>query len=471
MSARPLALRVAGLSKCYSIYAQPRDRLKQFVLPPLARLLGRVPARYFREFWALRNISFEVHVGETVGIVGRNGSGKSTLLQLLCGTLNPTAGEIETHGRIAALLELGSGFNPEFSGRENVFLNAAVLGLSRQEADSRMTEILDFAEIGDFIDQPIKTYSSGMVVRLAFSVAVHVQPKILVVDEALSVGDERFQRKCFSRIDAIRQSGVTILFVSHSASTVVELCDRALLLDDGELLAAGEPKQIVTSYQKLLYAPAEQRVAVRAALREGADGTAAVAGKLFSAEGPSGPRDRDDRETFDPGLQPTSTVSYESRGARIYAPKLLNARGVPVNHLMRGRRYRYTYRVRFETTSTFVRFGMLIKTLAGLELGGGVTTPFGTPTLPLVQAGEEIEVAFEFSCRLAPAVYFLNAGVVADVEGTETYVHRLIDAAMFRVVPEADNTMTGIVDFSCTGSVKPLSSGGPVMVPPAEVRP
>jgi lipopolysaccharide transport system ATP-binding protein len=334
-----------------------------------------------------------------------------------------------------------------------------------------MAEILAFAEIGDFIDQPIKTYSSGMVVRLAFSVAVHVQPQILVVDEALAVGDERFQRKCFSRIDAIRQSGATILFVSHSASTVVEICDRALLLDDGELLAVGEPKRIVASYHKLLYAPAEQRVAVRAAVREGADGAAAVASKLRSDVGDSGPRDRDEREAFDPGMQPTSTLSYESRGARIHSPTLFNERGVPVNHLVRGRRYRYTYRVQFETTTAFVRFGMLIKTLAGLELGGGVTTPFGTPTLPLVRAGEQIEVAFEFTCRLAPAVYFLNAGVVADKDGTETYVHRLIDAAMFRVVPEAEDAMTGIVDFDCRGTVRPLSAGGPVTVPPAEVRP
>ena len=471
MSAQLLALRVTGLSKSYSIYAQPRDRLKQFVLPPLARLLGRVSTPYFREFWALRDVSFEVHAGETLGIVGRNGSGKSTLLQLLCGTLNPTAGEIETHGRIAALLELGSGFNPEFSGRENVFLNAAVLGLSRQETDARMAEILAFAEIGDFIDQPIKTYSSGMVVRLAFAVAVHVQPQILVVDEALSVGDERFQRKCFSRIDAIRGSGATILFVSHSASTVVELCDRALLLDDGELLAVGEPKRIVASYQKLLYAPAEQRAEVRAALQEGVVGTAAAAGKLAAAAEPSALRDGEQREAFDPGLQPTSTMSYESRGARIHSPALFNAQGTPVNHLVRGRRYRYRYRVQFDSTTTHVRFGMLIKTLTGLELGGAVTSPFGTPTLPLVRAGEEIEVDFEFTCRLAPAVYFLNSGVVADVEGTETFVHRLIDAAMFRVVPEADDTMTGIVDFSCAGSVRPPSSGGADIVSPDEVRP
>jgi lipopolysaccharide transport system ATP-binding protein len=180
----------------------------------------------------------------------------------------------------------------------------------------------------------------------------------------------------------------------------------------------------------------------------------------------SGLRQGEQREAFDSGLQPTSTVSYQSRGARIHSPGLFNAHGAPVNHLVRGRRYCYKYRVQFESTTTHVRFGMLIKTLTGLELGGAVTTPFGKPTLPLARAGEEIEVTFEFTCRLAPAAYFLNAGVVADVEGTETYIHRLIDAAMFRVMPEADDTMTGIVDFSCTGSASPLSSGGPTIKPP-----
>lgn len=470
MTARPLALRVAGLSKCYPIYASPRDRLKQFVLPRLARFFGKEAVPCFREFWALRDVSFEIHGGETIGIVGRNGSGKSTLLQLVCGTLHPTAGSVETHGRIAALLELGSGFNPEFTGRENVFLNAALMGLTRAETESRLGEILAFAEIGEFIDQPIKTYSSGMVVRLAFSVAIHVQPQILVVDEALSVGDERFQRKCFARIDAIRNAGATILFVSHSAGTVVELCDRALLLDDGELLAAGEPKRIVASYQKLLYAPAGQRAAVREALRAGDPVFRAALVRGGEAAPPQerkvepAVREADDeREAYDPNLRPTSTLEFECRGARIGDPALFNVRGERVNHLVRGRRYRYAYRVRFERTVAHVRFGMLLKTLTGLELGGAVTTPTGSPTRLVVTAGAEMDVHFEFTCRLAPGTYFLNAGVVADVDGEETYIHRVIDAAMFRVAPEPNDSMTGLVDFSCTSGVaetpSPLASG------------
>ena len=195
-----IAISVQNLSKCFQIYDNPRDRLKQFVLPRMQR----EPKQYFREFWALKDVSFEIKKGETVGIVGRNGSGKSTLLQLICGTLNPTGGSVQTNGRIAALLELGSGFNPEFTGRENVYMNAAVLGLSKSEVDARFDDIAAFAEIGQFIEQPVKTYSSGMTVRLAFSIAINVDPEILIVDEALSVGDELFQRKCFSRIEAIR---------------------------------------------------------------------------------------------------------------------------------------------------------------------------------------------------------------------------------------------------------------------------
>ena len=191
-----IAIRVTNLSKCYQIYENPRDRLKQFVVPRVKHAFGRQSCNYYREFWALRDVSFEVKRGETVGIIGRNGSGKSTLLQMICGTLTPTNGTVETSGRVAALLELGSGFNPEFTGRENVYMNGAVLGLSKEEIDARFNDIAEFADIGDFIEQPVKTYSSGMMVRLAFAVIAHVDADILVIDEALAVGDTFFTQKC-----------------------------------------------------------------------------------------------------------------------------------------------------------------------------------------------------------------------------------------------------------------------------------
>ena len=257
MSSENNAIRVDGLGKCYEIYNRPQDRLKQSIIPRIRALVGRVPKYYYREFWALRNVSFEVGRGETVGIIGRNGSGKSTLLQIICGTLTPSTGLVETRGRVAALLELGAGFNPEFTGRENVYMNATVLGLTKEEIDARFDDISAFADIGDFIEQPVKHYSSGMYARLAFAVAINVDPDILVVDEALAVGDEPFQRKCFARINKIKSDGATVLFVSHSGGTIINLCDRAILLNRGERLFTGLPKRAVFFAQKLGNTPIE----------------------------------------------------------------------------------------------------------------------------------------------------------------------------------------------------------------------
>jgi ABC-type polysaccharide/polyol phosphate transport system ATPase subunit len=233
-------IQVVNLGKCYRIYDSPKDRLKQ--------ALWRGRRQYYREFWALRNISLEVRRGETLGIIGRNGSGKSTLLQMICGTLTPTEGALQTHGRVAALLELGSGFNPEFTGRENVAINARLLGLSEKEVDEKFDEIVEFSEIGQFIDQPVKTYSSGMFVRVAFAIASHSDPDILIVDEALSVGDFAFQNKCITRIKQLRDKGMTLIFVSHDLSTLQLICNRAIWIHEGQLKAVGDPVQICQDY-------------------------------------------------------------------------------------------------------------------------------------------------------------------------------------------------------------------------------
>jgi lipopolysaccharide transport system ATP-binding protein len=239
-----LAVRLDNLGKCYHIYDKPRDRLLQ--------MLFRGRRRYYREFWALKDVSFVVGHGECLGVVGRNGSGKSTLLQLVCGTLNPTTGRASVRGRVAALLELGAGFNPEFSGRENVFLSASVLGLSAAEIKARYEEIVDFSGIRDFIEQPVKTYSSGMYVRLAFSVATSVDPDILIIDEALSVGDGEFSRKSFDRIMDLKKKGKTILFCSHSLYQVEAFCDRALWLERGVPRALGQVKDVVAAYNDFI---------------------------------------------------------------------------------------------------------------------------------------------------------------------------------------------------------------------------
>ena len=449
-----ISIKVENLSKCYQIYAQPRDRLKQFVLPRLQSIAGKSPKQYFREFLALKNVSFEIKKGETVGIIGRNGSGKSTLLQMICGTLNPTGGSIQTNGRIAALLELGSGFNPEFTGRENVFLNAAVLGLSLGETKSRYDEIVAFADIGDFLDQPVKTYSSGMAVRLAFAVAINVDPQILVVDEALSVGDELFQRKCFSRIEAIKKNGATILFVSHAGSTIVELCDHAILMDAGEKLAMGKPKTIVGNYQKLLYAPIEKQQEIRQFIQTSLEEVnlqeSIVKPLLLNPDSSFKKSNSEDDqvEFFDPNLKTASTLYYESHGARIENPEISTLNGEKVNCLRSGGTYRYTYSVHFEKDAYDVRFGMMIKAINGIELGGIGSSSQGFG-IEHVKADDLLKISFELNFNLVPGTYFFNAGCSGKVAEENIFLHRIVDAIAFRILPMSLNKVrAGYFDFA-----------------------
>lgn len=255
-----IAIKVENLSKCYQIYDQPRDRLKQFVLPRIQRPLGFPPKQYYREFWALKDVSFDVKKGETVGIIGRNGSGKSTLLQIITGTLAPTSGSVTTQGRISALLELGSGFNMDFTGRENIYLNASILGMSKEDVDDRFDKIAAFADIGQFMDSPVKQYSSGMFARLGFSVAIHVDPEILIVDEILAVGDAAFQRRCLAKFYDIRESGCTILFVSHDQYQVKSVCQRAIYLEGGRQKMFGPAGRIIDAYTVDMEAAEASRV-------------------------------------------------------------------------------------------------------------------------------------------------------------------------------------------------------------------
>jgi len=458
MSSKEIRIHVEGLSKRYEMYSEPSDRLKQMILPHLHRVARRTPRAYFREFWALQDVSFDVCHGETVGIVGRNGSGKSTLLQMICGTVRPTLGSMVVDGRISALLELGAGFNPEFTGRENVLLSGLVYGISEAEIRAKFDEILDFSGIGQFIDQPVKTYSSGMYVRLAFAVAINVSPDILVVDEALAVGDEAFQRKCLARIDSIRDAGATVLFVSHSAGTVVELCDRAILLDQGEMLMHGTPKEVVTTYQKLLYAPADRSAQMRqeiiAAYRGGSNRSVLVGGGDRPAESAvvngNSPQELAasdaDPAYWEEGMVSKSTVEYEKRGAFIEDPHVETHDGRKVNVLAAGGGYVYIFRVRFEDTLARVRCGMMIRSLTGVEIGGAASM-VPQDSIPLVKAGESVVVRFAFRCLLHPGVYFLSAGALAAVSEGEEYVDRRVDVVMFRVMPSATRLATGFVDL------------------------
>ncbi|MEQ9451360.1 MAG: ABC transporter ATP-binding protein [Pseudomonadales bacterium] len=441
-------IRAENLGKSFSSYDNPRDRLLQALL---LKFRGGSPAN---EFWAVRNVSFEVFAGESVGIVGRNGAGKSTLLQLLCGTVSPTEGKVDISNSVAALLELGSGFNPEFTGLENVYLYGQILGIPRRELDITIDEILEFADIGEFVHKPVKTYSSGMVVRLAFAVSASRRPEILIVDEALAVGDEAFKRKCFARIEQLREQGTTLLFVSHSASLVAELCDRVLVLDAGELLYSGDPKMGLMLYNKLMFAPRQQRDEVRREIQLGGSAALAKQDKPDAGVAESAVEIRQE-PFYVEGMQSESLVSYEVCGAEISNIRMETMDGKIVNVLVAGRHYEYVYEVRFGVSATCVGFGMMIKSVTGFEIGGGVF-PGWQRYLPEVEANQKIIVRFKYQCLLNPGVYFANAGVEGIPRGSSgsTYLHRIVDALMFKVLPTHGQVATGIVNFDVSPSIE-----------------
>jgi lipopolysaccharide transport system ATP-binding protein len=447
-----LAISLSNISKCFKRYERPIDRLKEVLLPT---------KNYANDFWALRDINLEIPKGRSIGIVGRNGSGKSTLLQIIAGILTPTAGEVNINGRVSALLELGSGFNPEFTGRQNVFFNGRLLGLNKTEIEQKFDQITEFADIGDFIEQPVKTYSSGMFVRLAFAVATSTTPDILIIDEALSVGDEAFQRKCFARIQSIQDRGGTILFVSHSASSVVELCEYAILMSHGEILLSGSPKNVVSKYHKLIYAPPDKIDKLRQEIRDSNNGCSSYQEEnvaSFKEEKNNGKnRTSTALSQYDPFLIPQSTISYVSRGAKIENCRIETLDGKLVNILRQRNRYIYKYQVAFTNEAYRIRFGMLIKTMSGFELGGATSHTIYQP-IEYVEEGSIIEVEFNFKCFLQPGVYFLNVGVVGNLDGSEQYLDRHIDIAMFRVQQEDDILTTGIIDFSIESDISLLKS-------------
>jgi lipopolysaccharide transport system ATP-binding protein len=442
MSSNQIALKVENLSKFYYIYNQPQDRLKQSIYPRIQRVTGRPIRTYFHEFWALRDVSFEVHKGETVGIIGRNGSGKSTLLQLICGTLTPTSGTVQTAGRIAALLELGSGFNPEFTGRENVYLNGTLLGLSKQEIYARFDDIAAFADIGDFIEQPVKTYSSGMVVRLAFAVQAMVDPDILIVDEALAVGDEKFQRKCFGRLEELKRMGTSILFVSHSGAQIVELCEKALLLEHGARLLYDQPVHVVRAYQKLIYTPSDQQL-ILAQDYQILDHSGADITNLGFSTSTVEAGDEIKKEYFDTGLIPETTTVYPIQGAEILSLRILDLDGHAVNILSFGQDYRFEVAGRFLADRGRIFLGIHIRTISGVELTGQ-RYPEEGKYIEKVRVGEYFRITYGFKMILSPGTYFSGGGVWSSEE--PNCLHRIVDAVMFRVVSANKTGSLGYVD-------------------------
>lgn len=438
MSSEP-AIQIEHLSKCYHIYDQPSARLKQSMMGRLGRILNTKPRQYYRDFWALRDVSFKIERGQTVGIVGRNGSGKSTLLQMICGTLLPTHGTVKTSGRIAALLELGSAFNPEFSGRENVYLNAAVLGLSRTQTTARFDDIVAFADIDEFIDQPVKTYSSGMRLRLAFAVQAQLDPDILVVDEALAVGDARFQAKCFARLRRLKESGTTILLVTHATEQIVTHCESAILLDRGRQILSGEPRLVVNRYLDLLFgrdnkvkpgASEETLGGAEALDLDASESTEKMVAAAFETHPNYNPHE------YRWGDGAASIVDFDFRADGEKYPLMIDG----------GARIRLDVAVRFERVIIRPILGVTIKTKEGVTVFGTNTEKleceemrdFGSP-------GSTLRSTIDFECRLAPGDYFISLGLASRQSDGVVPHDRRYDAIHFSV--RQTGRMIGFVDL------------------------
>ncbi|MGY4493064.1 ABC transporter ATP-binding protein [Pseudomonas sp. TE3610] len=434
MSSNDYAIHVQGLSKCYQIYATPRDRLKQFVIPFIKSKL-RQPARpYYTEFWALNPMDFRIAKGETVGILGKNGSGKSTLLQIICGTLSPTSGTVDVNGRVAALLELGSGFNMEFTGKENVYMNAAVLGLSKSEIDERYDAIIDFADIGHFIDQSVKTYSSGMIVRLAFAVAINVTPDILIVDEALAVGDAAFQQKCFKRIDEMQSAGCSILLVTHDLSSVVQFCDRAMIISHGTLVDEGDAKTIVGKFKRLMTAQS-----VIAAPADPCHEPVTHAGNLH--------------RNYE--ISPNHT-HYGEEQVSIIDWGILNDDGQPIAAIDNEETVEVVMTLHFKTACAAPIIGYFLTDLKGREFAG-TNTLFEKFDLPSCNAGDIISVKFKQKFSLSAGTYALNIGCSEYARDELIVHHRLYDITLINITSRKQ--FVGFCDLNSAISSEVIARG------------
>lgn len=398
---------VENVSKSYLIYNKPQDRLKQSIFRN---------QRYYQEFWALKDISFDVKKGETVGIIGRNGSGKSTLLQIIAGTLTPTSGEVKVNGRVSALLELGSGFNPEFTGRENVFMNGAILGLSREEMEHRFEEIAAFADIGDFIERPVKTYSSGMYIRLAFAVAVSVEPDVLIVDEALSVGDARFQQRCMTRIRKMREKGVSILFVSHDAEAVKRICDKAYVLDKGEIVFSGTADTAANWY--LAFVAADYQMEKMDTKNQGKPQI--EISNILSKQ--------------DTQKLQTEFVYFRhgDGNARFVKIQILDSEGSEKDYVSLGNIINIHFEIEFFSDLEYFICGFYIRDRLGTDLVG-INTYQECVRVPAVHAGDVVSVDFKFPLWLRPGNYSISPAIAYNQENME-YMDWIDNAVIFRVI-------------------------------------
>ncbi|HMY00821.1 MAG TPA: ABC transporter ATP-binding protein [Agitococcus sp.] len=412
-----IAISVNGLSKCYQIYNKPNDRLKQFFIPRMQSLLKQSVKQYYREFWALKDVSFEVKRGETVGIVGRNGSGKSTLLQLICGTLTPTAGQVSVNGRIAALLELGAGFNSEFSGRENIYLNGAILGINSKEMEKKVSAILSFSELGDFIEQPVKTYSSGMYSRLAFSIAIHIEPDILIVDEALAVGDARFVAKCMRKIKDIQNEGATVLFVSHDVSSVRNLCQRVIWLNQGQFVEEGDVFPVTGRFMEFMFKDEDAPVMLDLAKIEKKETAINGGSELFMT--------KDDAQMIDS----RPVTHWGSHKGIVLSATISNEAGLIKDVYYWNERIIVNIQLKIpqDISRDYLSVAFSIKNLKGMDLIVSTTYDFSDYKLPDT---DTFGVSFTFNNPLVTGAYLLVAAV-ENRQYKDTHYYEYIEGAYY----------------------------------------
>ncbi len=429
------AITVTDVTKIYKMYDKPIDRLKESLHP------GH--KEYHKKFYALNHLSFQVKKGETVGIIGTNGSGKSTILKIITGVLSPTTGEVKVKGNISALLELGAGFNSDYTGIENIYMNGTMMGFSKKEMDRKLQDILDFADIGDFVYQPVKTYSSGMFVRLAFALAINVEPEILIVDEALSVGDVFFQSKCYRRMEEIRQRGTTILMVTHDMGSIIKYCDRVVLLKKGNFVAEGAPGHMVDLYKKIL---ANQMDALKDELEEMNDFSGEKSGKPKKAEGLM-----KEKLTIN-----GNRTEYGDGRAEIYDLGLLDARGNVTNLLLKGENFTIRERIRFYASIQAPIFTYTIKDKKGTELSGTNTMFEGTDIRP-VKDGDEYEVSFTQKMTLQGGEYLLSMSCTGFEMGEHVVYHRLYDVANITVI--SNKNTVGVYDMESVVEAKRIECG------------
>jgi len=400
---RDIAVSVRDLTKKYRLFSSPMERLKESLHP--------FRKRYHKEFWALNGINFDISKGQIVGILGRNGSGKSTLLQILASVLRPTSGTVIVNGRVSALLELGTGFSPEFTGRQNVLLNGAIMGVSHEEMLERLPAIIEFADIGEFFDQPMKIYSSGMFVRVAFAATVHVDPDILIIDEALAVGDAKFQHKCFQRLAELQAEKKTVIFVTHNSSLVTTYCDQAVLLDGGQLITSGDPVHVVDRYYDLLF---ENTTRLRSARGEKSD-------RLSNNGNDNGLSGVFDSSTaadlcYTRRSYNKNEVRFGSGAARVVDYAIESEGQGDVSNVRFGTDIALYIKVIFSRSVQMPVVGFAVKTLEGVEIFGTNTFQMGEKLIPIAE-GQIRVFRFSFSLRVNPGDYFFDLGV-AEVDGT-----------------------------------------------------